>query len=231
MIVDAIIPALDEEATIAGVIGEFRAHCRRVVVVDNGCRDRTAERARDAGAIVVAEARRGYGAACLAGIATLEALGPPDVVLFLDGDGADDPADLPRLLEPLREARAELVLGSRTLPESRNEPGALLPQQRVGNLVATTLIRLLYGARQTDLGPYRAIRWAALRSLDMSDPTYGWTVEMQCKALRSGVRTVEVASRWRRRRGGESKVSGTVWGTIGAGWKILWTVARYSLVT
>ncbi len=213
------------------MIGEFAAACRRVVVVDNGCRDRTVARAEAAGAVVVAERERGYGAACLTGIAALAARGAPDVVLFLDGDGADDPADLPALLAPLAAGRADLVLGSRTMTGARAEPGALLPQQRFGNWLATRLLAGLHGAHHTDLGPYRAIRWAALERLAMRDRGFGWTIEMQIKAAQRGLRVVEVPCAWRRRRGGASKISGTIRGTVGAGWTILSTVVRYSLVT
>ena len=207
-----------------------RTRVRRVVVVDNGSRDRTREVARAAGAVVVEEARRGYGAACLRGIAECRRASPaPDVIVFLDADGADDPAELERLLAPLESGAAELVLGSRVLPGSRVEPRALTPQARAGNFIATSLIRLLYGVRQSDLGPYRAIRLDALSRLDRRDLEWGWTAEMQVKAIRRGVPAVEVAVGWRRRRAGRSKISGTLRGVIGAGYKILTTVARHSL--
>jgi glycosyltransferase involved in cell wall biosynthesis len=199
---------------------------RRVVVVDNGSRDGTAQVARAAGAEVVAEPRRGYGAACLAGLAHLGAQ-PPDAVVFLDGDGSDDAGDLPSLLAPLAAGTADLVLGSRTA--GTREPGALSPQQRFGNALATGLIHVLWRRRFTDLGPFRAIGYPALVALGMRDRDYGWTVEMQIKALRRGLRIVEVPVRYRRRRGGRSKVSRTLRGTVGAGWKILATIARYGL--
>jgi len=231
VIVDAVIPALDEEEALPGVLGELQRTCvRRTIVVDNGSRDRTREVARAHGAVVVDEPRRGYGAACLRGIAECRrGAPPPDVIVFLDADGADDPAELDDLLAPIAAGRAELVLGSRVLDPSRVEPGALTPPQRAGNLVATTLIRALYGARHTDLGPYRAITLAALERLGMRDLDWGWTAEMQVKALRRGVGVVEVPVSWRRRRGGRSKISGTIKGVIGAGYKILTTIARHAL--
>jgi glycosyltransferase involved in cell wall biosynthesis len=229
VIVDAIIPALDEEAALPGVLAELaRTPLRLVVVIDNGSRDATREVARRAGARVVDEPRRGYGAACLRGIAECRrATPPPDVVAFLDADGSDDPAELPSLLAPLERGEADLVLGSRVLDPRRVEPGALSPQARAGNLVATTMIRLLYGVRHTDLGPFRAIRLDALERLHMRDLDWGWTAEMQVKAIRRGLRVVEVPTAWRRRRGGRSKISGTVRGVVGAGYKILTTVARH----
>jgi glycosyltransferase involved in cell wall biosynthesis len=230
VIVDAIIPALDEEGALPGVLAELRGtRVRRVVVVDNGSRDRTREVARAAGAHVVEEARRGYGAACLRGIAECRrAEPPPEVLVFLDADGADDPAELDALVAPILAGDADLVLGSRVLEPARVEPGALTPQARAGNLVATTLIRVLYGVRHTDLGPYRAIRLDALDRLEMRDLDWGWTAEMQVKAIRRGLRIAEVPTAWRRRRAGRSKISGTVRGVIGAGYKILTTIARHA---
>jgi glycosyltransferase involved in cell wall biosynthesis len=230
VIIDAVIPALDEEQALPGVLDELsRTAVRRVVVVDNGSRDRTVEVARAGGAHVVHEPRRGYGAACLRGIAECHATDtPPEVIVFLDADGADDPAELPHLLAPIARDEADLVLGSRTLPGARVEPGALTPQARAGNLVATLMIRALYGVQHTDLGPYRAIRLQSLDSLQMSDLDFGWTAEMQVKAIRRGLRVVEVPASWRRRRGGRSKISGTVAGVIGAGYKILSTIARHA---
>jgi glycosyltransferase involved in cell wall biosynthesis len=230
MIVDAIIPALDEEVALPGVLRELAATAvRTVVVVDNGSRDRTVEVARAAGAEVVAEAHRGYGAACLRGIAACRAHAPrPDVLVFLDADGSDDPAELARLLAPLAAGDADFVIGSRTLPGAHVERGALTPPQRSGNAVATLLIRALYGVAATDLGPFRAIRFDALDRLDMRDRDWGWTAEMQVKAIRRGLVTVEVPASWRRRRGGRSKISGTIKGVIGAGYKILTTIARHA---
>lgn len=222
----AIIPALDEEATIASVVASLpRDLVAQVIVVDNGSRDATAERAASAGAIVVSEPRRGYGQACLAGLDHAARL-LPQVVLFVDGDGSDDPADLPALLEPIASGRADFVVGSRARGE--RETGALTPQARVGNWIATTWIRVLTGVRFSDLGPFRAIRWEALLSLGLDDRDYGWTVEMQWKAARRGLRNAEVPVRYRRRRGGSSKVAGSIRGTIGASVKILSCLARYT---
>lgn len=230
LIVDAVIPALDEEAALPGVLDELsRTVVRRVVVVDNGSRDRTAAVAAARGAQVVTEPHRGYGAACLRGIeACRRADPPPQVLVFLDGDGADDPAELPRLLEPLWRGEADLVIGSRVLPGARVERFALTPQARAGNLIAVWMIRLFYGVRHTDLGPFRAIRLDALERLGMRDLDWGWTAEMQVKAIRRGLRVVEVPASWRRRRGGRSKISGTVRGVLGAGYKILTTIARHA---
>lgn len=222
MIVDAVIPALDEEASIGGVLDALPPGLlRRVVVCDNGSRDATAGAARARGALVVREERRGYGSACLTALAALRA-DPPDAVLFLDADGSDDPSEAPALIAPLAEGRADLVIGSRTL--GRRERGALTPQAQFGNWLATRLIRLFYGARWTDLGPFRAVRWDALERLGMRDPDFGWTVEMQVKAAREGLRGIEVPVRYRRRIG-RSKISGTLSGTLRAGTKILGTIA------
>ena len=226
MRVDAVIPAWDEEATVGVQVAAVpRPPVDRVVVADNGSRDATAAVARAAGAVVVPAPRRGYGSACLAGLDWLRRHEPPDVVVFLDADLADDAGELPLLLAPLA-AGADLVIGSRTL--GRRQRGALLPQARAGNLVACWLIRLLYGHRYTDLGPFRAIRWVALERLGMTDPDFGWTAEMQVKALRAGLVVAEVPVSYRKRPG-RSKISGTVSGTIRAGHKILWTVLAHAL--
>ena len=230
MIVDAIIPALDEEEALPGVLADLRATTvRTVVVVDNGSRDATVAVARAGGAEVVAEAHRGYGAACLTGIAACRAHAPrADVLVFLDADGSDDARELAQLIAPIADGRADFVIGSRVLPGAHVERGALSPQARAGNLVATSLIAALYGARHSDLGPFRAIRFDALDRLQMRDRDWGWTAEMQVKAIRRGLRVVEVPASWRRRRGGRSKISGTVRGVVGAGYKILTTIARYA---
>jgi glycosyltransferase involved in cell wall biosynthesis len=228
--VGIVIPALDEEFALPDVLAAIpRAgpgwHVGPVAVVDNGSRDRTADVARAAGATVIGEPRRGYGAACLAGLAHLAAR-PPDIVAFLDADRSDDPGDLPRLLAPILAGEADLVVGSRVLGE--REPGSLTPVQAFGNRLAAFLLRALFGLSATDLGPFRAIRWPALASLGMRDRDYGWTVEMQARAARARCRVVEVPVRYRRRVG-RSKISGTVRGVIGAGWKILFTLARVRL--
>jgi len=220
--VDAVIPALNEAGAIALVLDALpRPLVRRIVVCDNGSTDGTAEIAADHGAIVVREPRRGYGAACLKALAALDA-DPPDVVLFLDADRSDDPAEAGRILEPILAGRADLVIGSRTL--GTREPGALTPQARVGNWLATRLLLMLYGVRFTDLGPFRAIRYRPLLALGMRDRDFGWTVEMQVKAARAGLRAAEVPARYRRRIG-RSKISGTLSGSVRAAIKILGTIA------
>ncbi len=223
MIVVAVLPALDEEAALPGVLrGLPRDLLAHVVVVDNGSTDRTAEVARAAGAEVVHEPRRGYGRACLAGIAAARRAGA-EVVVFLDADGADDPADIPRVLSPLADRRADFVVGSRT--RGGAAPRALTPQARLGNALATTLIRWLWGVRFSDLGPLRAIRLDTLDRLAVSDPTFGWTVEMQVRAAKRGVRCVEIPVSYRPRIG-RSKISGTLVGSVRAGLGILGTIAR-----
>jgi len=220
--VAAVIPALNEAASIGLVLGDLpRSLVERAVVCDNGSTDGTASVAAAAGALVVVEARRGYGAACLRALEALEG-DPPGIVLFLDADRSDDGTEAAALLAPILEGRADFVIGSRALGAA--EPGALTPAQRFGNRLAAGLLRLLYGVRTTDLGPFRAIRWESLRALRMRDRDFGWTVEMQVKAARRGLRTVEVPVRYRRRIG-RSKISGTFRGTILAGTKILGTIA------
>lgn len=227
MRVDVVIPAFNEERVVGDVVSSIpRPPVERVIVADNNSRDRTAEVAAAAGAIVVPAPRQGYGSACLSGLAWLRDNQPPDVVVFLDADGSDFAEELPLLLQPIADGRADLVIGSRTL--GRREPGALLPQARAGNLVACALIRLLYRHRYTDLGPFRAVRWPALERLAMRDPDFGWTAEMQVKALRHGLRVAEVPVSYRRRVG-VSKITGTLWGTLRAGHKILWTVVRHAV--
>lgn len=220
------IPAFNEEQSLPLVLAAIpRPPVERVVVCDNNSEDRTAQVAAEGGAEVVHESRAGYGSACLRALAHLRATTPPDIVVFLDADYSDHPEELPELVAPLLEGRADLVIGSRTLGE--REPGALLPQARAGNLVACLLIRLLYRHRYTDLGPFRAIRWQALEALEMADTNFGWTAEMQVKALRHGMRVAEVPVAYRRRIG-VSKITGTLYGTVMAGYKILATVVRYS---
>jgi len=221
-----LIPALNEEVSLSQVLSDLpREVVEEIVVIDNGSADRTAEVARAGGATVLSEPRRGYGSACLAGIAYLKA-GDPDVVVFLDADYSDYPDELPAVIRPIIAEGCDFVIGSRTKGEA--EPGALLFQARFGNALATSLIHWLYGFPYSDLGPFRAIRFPALLKLGMTDRTYGWNVEMQIKAVRQGLRIAEVPVRYRKRAGGESKVSGTLKGTLLAGCKILWTVFRYA---
>ena len=224
-IVDVVIPALDEEDALGAVLAAIPSAVRQVVVADNGSTDGTAAVAEAAGAVVVHEPERGYGAACLTALAHLAA-DPPDVVVFLDGDGSDDPSELDALLAPL-QAGAQLVIGSRTRGES--ERGSLTPPQRVGNALACRWIHWVYGERFSDLGPFRAIRWETLRALELRDRNWGWTVEMQLAAARQGLSCAEVPVRYRNRRGGRSKVSGTIRGSVSAGAKILWLLTRETL--
>jgi len=215
-----VIPALNEERAIAEVIAEIpRDLSPRVVVVDNGSTDATARVAREAGAEVVAQPQRGYGRACLAGFAHL-ASSPPDIVVVLDADHSDYPEDLDVVLGPLLSGDADMVCGSRV---ALAEVGALPPQVRHGNALATGLIRWLHGFDYTDMGPFRALRWSALQRLEMCDPTYGWNAEMQVKALQRGLRVVEVPVRYRERVG-RSKISGTLKGTVMAGSLIVTTI-------
>lgn len=221
--IGVIIPTRNEAAALPGVLAAILPRVAEVVVVDTASTDGTPEIARRLGARVVAEPRRGYGRACLAGIA---ALSPEvDTVLFMDADAADRPEDLAALLAPIEAGEADLVIGART---HGVEPGALTPQQRFGNALACLLIRLVWGVRYTDLGPFRVIRRDALARLRMRDDTWGWTVEMQVRAVRLGLRVREVPVGYRRRIG-TSKISGTLSGTIRAGWKILWVIGAEAL--
>jgi glycosyltransferase involved in cell wall biosynthesis len=216
-----IIPAFNEERSIPLVLGAIPADLvQEIVVVDNGSTDATARVAADMGATVITQTRRGYGSACLAGLDYLRNPSP-DIVVFLDGDFSDHPDELPRLLAPIREKGFDMVIGSRTL--GRAEAGALLPQARLGNRLAVYLLRTLYGARYTDLGPFRAVRYDRLMELGMRDPDFGWTVEMQARAALAGWKTMEVPVSYRRRVG-VSKITGTLSGTLRAGIKILSTL-------
>lgn len=220
-----IIPVFNERESLPLVVADIpRDRVDEIIVVDNGSTDETARVAKDLPVRLVREDRRGYGSACLAGIAAIEA-SPPDVVVFLDGDYSDHPEEMPRLLDAI-EGGCDLVIGSRVL--GSREPGALLPQARFGNALACSLIRLLYGHSYTDLGPFRAVAWDALRRLRMEDRTFGWTVEMQIKALRTALVVAETPVSYRRRVG-VSKITGTFSGTIRAGARILWTIARYAV--
>jgi len=218
-----IIPAFNEARAIGRVVADIPdAVADEVVVVNNASTDETEDNARAAGATVVTEERRGYGYACLRGLAYAKAK-QPDVVVFLDGDYSDHPDEMTRLVSPIERDEADFVVGSRI--EGETEPGALLPQAQIGNRLACTLMRWIWGATYTDLGPFRAIRFRDLMALDMQDKTFGWTIEMQIKAAEAGLRIAEVPVSYRRRVG-VSKITGTITGTIKASAKILWTIAR-----
>lgn len=218
-----VIPALDEERSIGKVIADIPDWVDDVVVADNGSTDRTVEVAEAAGARVVREPRRGYGSACLTAIAALR---EPDVVVFLDADYSDYPEEMDRLVDPILSGEFEMVIGSRVL--GKCDPGALTPQQRFGNKLACWLIRVFWGVRYTDLGPFRAIRFSALKRLEMRDPDYGWTVEAQVKAAQRRMPVSEAPVSYRARVG-KSKVSGTIRGVVGAGTKILYTIFAAAL--
>ena len=224
MNVSLVIPALNEEEPIADVVRECVATKipREVIVVDNGSDDRTAARAREAGAKVILEPRRGYGRACAAGVRAL----PPEceIVVFLDGDGSDCPEFMERLVRPIGNGTHDFVIGSRT--RGQRERGSMNFQQILAGRFAGCLLSILYGVRYTDMCPFRAIRRHALEKLWMREETYGWNLEMQMKAARAGLRVLEIPVNHRCRTGGVSKVSGTLHGTFVAGARIMATFLR-----
>lgn len=224
---DLVIPARNEAENLPALIAAVdavreSAGLRRVVLADNGSTDATARLAREGGFEVVFEEQPGYGAACLAALKHLEA-DPPDMVAFLDADLADDPGQLARLIEPIAQGSADLALGQR---QKFAEPGALDPHQRFGNWLAVSLLQVITGHRYRDLGPMRVVRWRSLEKLAMVDRTWGWTVEMQYKAARFGLRLVEIDVPYRKRHAGVSKVSGSLVGSFRAGTKIITTLAH-----
>lgn len=226
-IVDVIIPVLNEQNAVGLVIDEIpKERVRHILVVDNGSTDDTIEVAKAKGAIVLEEAKRGYGSACLKGMAYIatETEAKPDAVVFLDGDHSDYPEHIHALLEPIRVGNADLVIGSRAL--GKKETGSMTPQQVFGNWLATFLLKLLYKVQYTDLGPFRAVSYESLLAMDMQDKTYGWTVEMQLKAAKLKMKIAEVPVNYRNRIG-VSKISGTIKGTLLAGYKIIQTIFRY----
>lgn len=230
--VAVLIPALDEEEALPGVLEALPSEIvQRVVVVDNGSTDGTARVAREAGATVIREPRRGYGAACLAGLAHLSDLPtPPRVVVFMDADQSDEPQALPRLLEPILKDEADLVLGVRRASEG-GASRAVPPHARLGNAVVLALVRLLFGHRFSDLPPFRAVVLSRLRELEMDDLDWGWTLQMQLRARARGLEIREVPVPHRPRAAGESKISGTLVGSLRAGVKMLYTLVRERLRT
>ena len=220
-----IIPAFNEEESIGLVLSDIpRQHVDKIIVVDNNSSDRTASIAHNYGAEVVHAPKQGYGRACLAGIDYASRY-HPEVAIFLDADYSDHPDEMPLLLNKIEEG-FDLVIGSRTL--GNTDRGALLVQARLGNRLAVFLIRLLFGMKYTDLGPFRAVRWPKLLDLNMKDKTFGWTVEMQVKAAKLRFKVAEVPVSYRTRVG-ISKITGTMGGTVRAGYKILFTIFKHAL--
>jgi glycosyltransferase involved in cell wall biosynthesis len=224
--IKVIIPAFNEQESVSHVINDLPKIVDEIIVVDNNSNDNTAEVARLAGATVLSENRKGYGYACLKGIDYLKNLKEtPDIVVFLDGDYSDFPEELISLATPIRDGKFDFVLGARVA--EKRESGSMTPQQVFGNWLACFLMKILYGSSFTDLGPFRAIRWNTLIDLNMTDKTYGWTIEMQLKILRKKVSYQEVEVNYRQRIG-VSKVSGTLKGTIFAGIKIIWWIFKHN---
>lgn len=225
-VVSVVIPCLDEEEPIAGVVREVLAQgVDEVIVVDNGSRDATAVRARDAGAKVISEPRRGYGFACASGVSAVRA--DAEIVCFLDGDGSDVPAFLGPIVSPVARGDADFVMGSRLL--GNREPGSMTPQQIVAGQVAGGLMRFVWGVRFTDMSPFRAMHVDHLRRLGMSETTYGWNLEMQMRVAAAGLRSLEIPVDHRCRRGGVSKVSGNLTAGLSAAWKITTTFVRLAM--
>lgn len=227
MIVDVVIPAFNEEGCVASVVRDIdRKIVRHVVVVDNNSTDNTRTVAQDAGAIVLEEKRQGYGAACLKGIAYVNSQEiKADILVFMDADYSDHPEELEYLIAPIIKEDVDMVIGSRAT--GQRESGSMTPQQLFGNWLATFLIRIIYKVKFTDLGPFRAIKLESLNALGMKDQTYGWTVEMQVKAVKQKMTTCELPVKYRQRGAGVSKVAGTLKGTILAGYKIITTIFKY----
>ncbi|WP_203295487.1 glycosyltransferase family 2 protein [Luteirhabdus pelagi] len=227
-IIKVIIPAHNEAETIGTVLSDIPTMISEIVVVNNNSSDTTYTVAKEAGATVLSEPRQGYGYACLKGIDYLSRQNPqPDIVVFLDADYSDHPEEMEKIVAPIVENKVDFVVGAR-VPNLR-EKGAMTFPQRFGNWLATFLMKLFFNSKFTDLGPFRAIRYNTLQSLQMEDKTYGWTVEMQLKVLQKDVPYSEVPVHYRNRGGGESKVSGTIKGAIFAGVKILGWIFKYSL--
>lgn len=226
LIIDVIIPAFNEENSVGNVVNDIpKDLVREIIVINNNSTDKTAINARNAGATVLEEKNMGYGNACLKGMDHVSKKeDKPDIIVFLDADYSDYPEEMTDVIKPIIEQNMDMVIGSRAL--GNLEKGAMTPQQIFGNWLATFLLKLFYGVKYTDLGPFRAIKYDSLVALNMKDKTYGWTVEMQVKAAKQKMNTCEVPVNYRVRIG-FSKVSGTVKGTIGAGYKIITTIFKY----
>lgn len=225
-IVDVIIPAFNEENSIKKVIADIpKEFVREIIVIDNNSSDETSANAKNSGATVLEQTLQGYGNACLKGIEYIKNKeSKPDIVVFLDADYSDYPEEMSALITPILNHNMDMVIGSRAL--GKKAKGSMTPQQIFGNWLATLLIRVFYGVRYTDLGPFRAIKYKRLIQIDMQDQTYGWTVEMQLKAAKLKLNTCEIPVNYRERIG-FSKISGTIKGTIGAGYKIITTIFKY----
>jgi len=226
--IDVLIPAWNEEKALPLVLANLpKDWVRNILVCDNGSTDQTAAVAKAGGAIVISQPERGYGNACLAGmryLTEMPASEQPDIVVFLDGDYSDFPEELPQIVAPILSDGKDMVIGSRRL--GGMEPGAMTFPQRFGNWLAPAMIRLFYGYTFSDLGPFRAIRWEVLKAMNMQDKNFGWTVEMQVRAAKMKLSCAEVPVQYRKRAAGHSKVSGTIKGSVLAGWKIITTIFR-----
>lgn len=224
-IIDVIIPAFNEENSVGRVVGDIPAYVRHVIVVNNNSNDQTRWVAEKAGAIVLDEMQKGYGKACLKGIVYLESLEVrPDLLVFLDADYSDYPEEMTAVIRPILEQDFDMVIGSRA--RGKREKGSMTIPQVFGNWLATSLMKSIYKTDYSDLGPFRAIKWNSLCEIQMVDQDFGWTIEMQIKAAKRGLRTTEVPVNYKKRIG-VSKVSGTIKGTFMAGYKILWTIWKY----
>ena len=221
--ISVIIPALNEDKSISNVINSIPKYVNQIIVVDNGSTDKTSAIAKSKGAITLNELNKGYGNACIKGIDFLKN-NPPDIIVFLDGDFSDYPEDMDLLINPIINKKYEFVIGARI--KKLREPGSMTIQQVFGNFLACFLLKVLYGINFKDLGPFRAIKWKSLQKLNMEDTTFGWTVEMQLKAIKHKLKYLEVPVRYRNRIG-KSKISGTISGTIRAGYKILLWIFKY----
>lgn len=224
--IKVIIPAYNEEGSIALVVKALpKQLCNEIIVTDNNSNDNTTNAAKLAGATVLFEKKPGYGAACLKAIDYVRQTGGCDIVVFIDGDFSDHPEEMEKIIAPIIAGNADMVIGSRI--KALRERGSMTPQQVFGNWLAVTLIKLFMGRQYTDLGPFRAITWNALEKINMIDTNYGWTVEMQVKAIKHKLRYKEVPVRYRNRAAGYSKVSGSIKGSILAGYKIIKTIFKY----